>query len=367
MLRGTARALRFGWEWKTGTADIREVEVDVQRSDRTVPATLFLPSRFSPPLPGWVTLPGVTRPGRKHPTLVRFVRSLAASGSAVLVPEIPEWRELLLAPERAYDTLRSAIPTLAEQDGIAPGRIGAMGFSFAGPPVLVAGKDSDLTRHLKVVVSFGGYCSMEPTLRFLFSGEHEWKGNRFMIEPDPYGRWIVGGNYIPRAEGHEEAEDVRKALMELAKAAGDLQLPSWEAHHEVRKDDLEANLPPARRDLFRAFAPPVGVPVPPAKVAEVVPVLTRAVREVSPLFEIAPLLADGLEVPARLIHGRQDRLLPFTETLRLAESFPPGSEVKVFLTGLFSHSRRDVRGSRAKELVEQIRFVGMMSNVLGML
>jgi hypothetical protein len=68
-----------------------------------------------------------------------------------------------------------------------------------------------------------------------------------------------------------------------------------------------------------------------------------------------------------LIHGRQDRLLPFTETLRLAESFPPGSEVKVFLTGLFSHSRRDVRGSRAMELAEQIRFVGMMSNVLGML
>jgi pimeloyl-ACP methyl ester carboxylesterase len=267
----------------------------------------------------------------------------------------------------ARDTLRSAILTLANQDGIVPTRLGAMGFSFAGPPALLAGKDGDLARHLKVVVSFGGYCDMERTLRFLFSGEHEWKGERFMIEPDPYGRWIVGANYLPRAEGLEKAEDVREALMDLAKAAGDLQLPSWEAHHEVRKGDLEAKLPPERRALFRAFAPPVAVPVPAAAVTELVPVVTRAVREASPLFDIAPLLSEGLKVPARLIHGRQDRLLPFTETLRLAETFPPGSDVKVFLTGLFSHSRRDVKGNRVREVAEQIRFVGMMSNILGML
>jgi len=366
MLNGITRALRFGWEWKTGSADIREMEVDIRRSDGTFPATLLIPSGSSPPLPGWVTLHGITRLGRKHPTLVRYVRALAASGAAVLVPEIPEWCEMLMAPREAADTLRSAILTLADREETASDRLGAMGFSFGGPPALMAGMDPDLLPHLKVVASFGGYCDLERTLHFLFSGKHDWKGESFDLEPDPYGRWVVGGNYISGAEGYEGEDEVAEALLSLARAAGDLQLPSWETHHEVRKGELEAALPPSRRGLFRAFAPPHGVEVPSDRIGALVPALTRAARRDSPLFDIAPHLP-GLKVPVRLIHGRQDRLMPFTETLRLAEAFPPGADVRAFLTGLFSHSQRDTKKTKIRELGEQLWFLRIMSGVLGML
>jgi len=67
----------------------------------------------------------------------------------------------------------------------------------------------------------------------------------------------------------------------------------------------------------------------------------------------------------RLIHGRQDRLIPFTETLRLAERFPPKSDVRVFLTGLFSHSQRHGGRLKIQELREQLRFLRLISVVLG--
>ncbi|HEX6911905.1 MAG TPA: hypothetical protein VF142_15990, partial [Longimicrobium sp.] len=39
-----------------------------------------------------------------------------------------------------------------------------------------------------------------------------------------------------------------------------------------------------------------------------------------------------------LSHGREDRLIPFTETLRLRELLPPVARPSVTITGLFAHS-----------------------------
>lgn len=366
MFSGTIRALRFGKAWKVGASHVRETELEIERSDGTALATLLVPGNASGPLPGWVTLHGITRPGRRHPTLLRFVRALAASGAAVLVPEIPEWKEMLLAPREAADTLRAGVLALAGRKEAVPHRLGVMGFSFGGPQALLAGLDPVLAPHLKVVASFGGYCDLERTVRFLFTGEHEWKGERYHTDPDPYGRWVVGGNYLTRAPGFEGTEAVAEALLSLARAAGDEQVASWDAHHDARKAALEENLPQSGRRLFRVFAPADGEDVPGAAADELAPALTRAALNDSPLFDIASDLRH-MKVPARLIHGRQDRLIPFTESLRLAELFPPGSDVRVLLTGLFSHSQRDGGRMKIRELGEQLRFLHLMSVVLGTL
>ena len=97
-----------------------------------------------------------------------------------------------------------------------------------------------------------------------------------------------------------------------------------------------------------------------------VPVLTEAALSVSPLFNISHQLPE-LQIPTRLIHGRGDRLIPFTESLRLAELMDSRSETRLFLTGLFSHSQRDAKRSRVAEWLEQLRFLRLMSVVLGSL
>jgi hypothetical protein len=50
--------------------------------------------------PGWVVLHGLTVHGRRHPAMQRFVRSLAASGAVVLVPDVPEWTRAAAGPRR---------------------------------------------------------------------------------------------------------------------------------------------------------------------------------------------------------------------------------------------------------------------------
>ncbi|MEE8146372.1 MAG: hypothetical protein V3T24_02115, partial [Longimicrobiales bacterium] len=77
--------------WLTGKADTSEYETLLNRGDREVPASVIVPRAASRKLPGWIVLHGLTRPGRFHPTLLRFVRALASSRAAVLIPQVPEW------------------------------------------------------------------------------------------------------------------------------------------------------------------------------------------------------------------------------------------------------------------------------------
>ena len=360
------RVMRFARGWKEGGAGLLEEEVEILRSDGPVPANLVRPARARRRLPGWVITHGITRPGRGHPTLLRFVRALARSGAVALVPEIPEWRELRLAPEAAQDTLRAAVRSLATRNGVDPDRVGAIGFSFGVPRVLEAAADPALKGSLRAIAGFGAYGDLERAIRFLFTGRHEWRGSSFQGEPDPYGRWILGANLLTRIPGYEEAEDVAQALLALAREAGDAQVGSWEAVFDASKAVLEKGIHPSRRALFRVFAPPAGA-LPPAGSGEALAkALATAALQDPALFDARHHLP-AITLPVHLIHGREDRLIPFTESLRLRSFFPPEAQVSVSITGLFAHSQRN--GGRAgwAEAAERIRFLRMLRRILTLL
>jgi pimeloyl-ACP methyl ester carboxylesterase len=240
-----------------------------------------------------------------------------------------------------------------------------MGFSFGSPVVLMAGADPDLIPHLKVVAGFGAYADMERTTRFLFRGDHEWEGHRYDMEPDPYGRWVVAGNFLDRIPGYEAHGDVARALLRLAAEAGDTKVPSWEFHFERMRPQLEADIGPERWEIFRELALAHGVRTPEGMAQELAPALARAALELSPLYDVSSRMGE-IRVPVRLIHGRGDRLIPFTETLRLAESFHEDTPKRVYLTGLFSHSQRDQGSALFGEIGEMSRFLQMMSDILGL-
>jgi len=350
-----ARAIRFGRGWMSGRFDVEEVDTVVDRGIDTVPGTLFLPRAGGGALPGWVVLHGITRPGRAHPQLLRFARSLASTPAVVLVPEIPEWRELQLAPDSAVPTIKAAVLALDARPETAPGRIGLLGFSFGAPQAIVASTDPVLDGHLAGVVGFGGYCDMERTVRFQFTGRHEWKGRQQVLAPDPYGRWVVGANYLTQVPGLEDAGEVQQALWRLAAEAGDRGIPAASPVYDELKDSERHGIAPRHRELYDLFAPPAGSLGDPDAAEPVAVGLAAAARRASPAVDPRPYL-DRVRLPVRLLHGLQDELIPYTETLRLKESFPPGADVDAFVTGLFAHSKPGGT-SRLQFAGEALRFL----------
>lgn len=405
-MRSTLKTLRYVRSWAAGGPRVSEREITIDREGREVPATLFLPAALRPrpprqrdiaehaehagaghaeaehaeaesdpplpprtateSLPGWVVLHGITRPGRRHPTLLRFARSLASTGSAVLIPEIPEWRALELAPEAAVPTIKAAVLALDARAETAPGRTGVIGFSFGAPQALIAAADPALKGHLAGVVGFGGYADLERTFRFQFTGEHDWEGKAQRVRPDPYGRWVVGANYLTRVPGMEHAEDVATALRRLASAAGEKQIPSWDPIHEPVKQAVRQDVAAERRWIFDLFAPPADGEPDPEPSRPLVRAMAKDVLENVPLIDPRPFL-DRIDVPVRLLHGRDDHLIPYSETLRLRQAFPSDADVEVWITGLFSHSQGARPGSRWSSAREGLHFMRALRGIFALL
>ncbi len=367
MWSGLLPAARYALGWSRNRAPVHERDVEVDVDGVQVPGSLFVPRASRTPLTGWVLLHGITRPGRKHPTLERFARALAATPAVVLVPDIPSWRALELDPDRSVPTIQAAVLALSRRPETAPDRIGLIGFSFGSPQALVASTDSRLRGKLKAVVGFGGYYDLTRTLRFLFTGRHEWEGVTYRSRPDPYGRWVVGANYLVGAAGYEACGDVAGALRRLAEDAGERRVDSWDPVYDELKDRLEKDIHPDRRALYRLFAPgPDEPPVDEERGKNMADALAASARHASALLDPAPHL-ERVRVPIRLFHGRQDHLIPFTETLRTKAALAAEHDVRARVTGLFAHSTEADRGSPLATAREHASLLLGLSDVFRLL
>ena len=368
MWQGLPPALRFARAWNTPSAEVASRRVslpvpdDVSGSPAPVPGTVVAPAG-SRGTRGWVVLHGLTRKGSDHTELVRFTNALASTGARVVVPEIREWVDLRFAPERANTVIRAAVEWMDEHPDTLDGGVILVGFSFGGPQALLAAAAPELERKLRGVVSWGGYAELERVVRFSFTGEHEWQGRTDHIPPDPYVRWIIGGNCLPLRS--EEAMDrrVADALLRLAREAGDRGVRSADPVYDPVKRELRETLPTDDRALFDLFAPPTDRE-PDREAAgrlmvELVPVIRRRI----PMLDPVPLI-ESIPSPVRLLHGRADDLIPFTETLRLEEAL--GSRVadlQTRITGLFSHSGEDGNAGITARTREGLRFLAALRGI----
>ena len=269
----------------------------------------------------------------------------------MIVPEIPEWRDLKLAPTVTVPTVRAAVRALDGRPEVASGRYGLVGFSFGAPQAVTASCQGELSERIGAVVSFGGYCDIERTLRCQLTGVHEWEGVTHRLDPDPYGRWVLASNYLTHVPGCEDAADVASALRTLALASTEQRVPAWDPGHDALKNELRERLPCCWRPLFDLFAPPSASPLRESDEGKAMAVgLAHACRRVEPLLDPSAGLGRA-RVPVHLFHGRGDRLVPYTESLRLRERLPRDLAAEVTVTGLFAHSA----GHRPPNLSDRLR------------
>lgn len=346
MTAPTVRMLRYARAWVFGPTELVEDEIQLDRDGTLVAATLVRPRRPQPPLPAWVVLHGITRPGRSHAQLLRFTRAIASTGAVAIIPDVPEWRELSLSPHLSAPTVRAAIRGL-RASGLALDRpVGIVGVSFGAPHAIAAAGLPDLRDEIATAVGFGGYGHLESTFDFMMSGEHGWNDERHALRPDPYGRWVVGANYLTAVPGHDDAGDVARALHTLAATSGDGDAPSWHPVYDPLIRRMRTEVAESRRPLYDLFARPSDVPLtaPRGPAGEsghaLAEGLAAAGRRLDPLIDPSDALGN-VERPAHILHGRRDHLIPFTQAYRLRQALPASGRHHVTVTRMFGHSAQD--------------------------
>jgi pimeloyl-ACP methyl ester carboxylesterase len=330
------RTARFLSAYLRDNTDLLEEEVEVPLGDTTIPATL-LRVRSTKELPGWVVLHGLTVPGRDHAVLQRFARALAASGGVVLLPEIRAWCELRVAAGVAEETIAASARYLAGMEGVRGGGVGVVGFSFGATQALSTAARAELDAHIRAVVAFGGYCDPERTFVFMMTGEHEWEGVRYKVEPDPYGRWILVGNYLTDLPGYEGMQDVATEALRLAADAGARGIYAADAIYDPLKIAARARLTPPEQEIWDLVAPIAGATRNLDRARELARELARVGLRRDPELDPRSSLPH-LGGRVVLAHGLEDRLIPFTEVLRIRDLIPANTEVHLAITRLFAHS-----------------------------
>jgi hypothetical protein len=293
--------VRFLREYfRSDPAAVEVADTTYERPLGPVPATVYRPRDGDGRLPGWVVLHGLTFTGREHPSLIRFARAVAAAGNVVFVPEIPEWRQLRVAPAITVETIRSAVRALQSRDDVDHEHAGLFGFSFGATQALIAATDPDVAKLLHGLCSWGGYHDLERLFVFAMTGEHELDGVTYHTKPDPYGGWVMAGNYLTSIPGHEEHGDLAEAFHTLAREAGRRQIYAWEPVFDSVKVEVRAMVPPEQHALFDLVAPMSDAAPRDRDAARAIALaLAEAVRRVDPLMDPQPFLGTVFSIEVR--------------------------------------------------------------------
>jgi pimeloyl-ACP methyl ester carboxylesterase len=225
---------------------------------------------------------GFAPEGKDDPRVRDAAGLLARAGFDVAVPTIPGLTRGRLGSE----DVEPVVGALAARDG----RTVLVGVSVGAGPALLAAADPRVRERVSAVLSLGGYASAVEVLRFWLTGAYAYEGVRGRVEHDP--------------------ELVRMFLRANADRLDPVSRAAFEAA------DREA----AGRLLD---APP--------------PDLRRYLDALSPIR-----VASGIGARLILVHGRADRAVPYTESLRLAAARP--DRTTLVLVGLVEH----VEGARGR-------------------
>ncbi len=280
---------------------------------------------------------GLHPAGIDEPRLMAFAKELARAGLTVVTPDIPELRRLEITTALTDRITEAARAVADAPDLTSGGRIGLMGISFSGGLSVVAAGRPELRGRLRYVFALGGHDDLVRVLRYLCSGLE--RGDETVPQagiPHDYAVAVVllnvAGDVVPREQVEELREGVRHFLdgsyleaLDPRRAAAEYGAARAIAEHlpEPSRSLLDAI---NRRDVARA-----GAALLPYVDAHAAPPA------------LSPAKSPPPDAPVFLLHGRDDAIIPASESLRLANHLRGRVPVHVLLTDAISHADPEQR------------------------
>lgn len=292
--------------------------------------------------PGMVVAHGVHYRGIDEGRLVPFARALCQSGHTVLTPELRDLADYRIT-ESGVDVIRDSVRYLAaRRDHVLEGKVGLLGFSFAGGLSLVAVEEPDTAARVSSVTSVGGHYDLRRVLRFLIHDEIETPTGVVHQKAHDYGLVVLMyGNlehFVPDGDLPAMREGFKLWLREDQKAA---------------RAAARARTTPEAERLWQLLEQ--------HQLQTLAPELDRLLE--SQRERLAALSAAGhlksLGVPVYLLHGAHDSVIPPSETDSAALELA-GALHQALVSPLIEH----VEVRKAAGLADKLALVAFMAKVL---
>jgi dienelactone hydrolase len=283
---------------------------------RRLKADLYVP-KGGGKHPALLIVHGVNPTGKDDEQIVLLAKNLARAGFLVLVPDFEGMKELRIRRYDVEDVVQSFLYLMREKNARPGGSM--MGISYGAGPMLLAAADGRVSDRVATVVTFGGYADLRSVLRFSLTGSYEYGGHSGYQRPDSSLRWMFLYRNMDVLGPDVERDTLRKIIerrsrFETAEAAA-----------------LAKTLGPEGRAVYAFLRNTEGPRF--AVLYENLPVSLREyVHYLSPVRVV-----DRIKASFIIVHGMEDYSIPYTESLRLADTIGDPERVHVALLPQFMH------------------------------
>ncbi len=277
-----------------------------------------------------ILVPGVVEQGKDDPRLVAFANSMARSQFLVFVPDLTDLKQLKASSKDAVD-LSKAVRYAASLTGVGDQRsIGVMAFSYSAGPALIAAL-SEETRHIvRFVFAVGPYYSLTTVTTFLTTGHYRKKdgGRWHTANVSDYAKWTFAHGNASRLSDPED----RRLLTQLTRRK--LDDPT------ANVDNLAGMLGPEGRAVYELLTN-----TDPSRTPGLIQRLPPSVLSELRALDLENKNLQNLEAQLILIHGRDDTLIPYTESLALTSAVGR-KRANSFIINDLEHVELDLRSVR---------------------
>ncbi len=292
------------------------------------------------PMAGIVLVPGVAQAGKDDYRLVAFATTLARARFRVLVPDLPGIRALKVQAQDVVGVADAFAFLVAGDEWPASRRAGIGAFSYAAGPAVLAAMEPRIRDRVDFVLAVGGYYDLEQVLIFLTTGYFREQGAWRRLRPVEYGKWLFVLSNLERVQDPAD----RQALADIAGRRL--------ADPRAAVDELVSRLGQEGRSVYALTANRD-----PDRVPSLVASLPEPIREELSALTLAGRDMSALAAQLILVHGREDGIIPYTQSVALARAVPEGQASLFVVEGL---SHVDVQ----PEKLDRLRLVGAVEALL---
>ena len=278
-------------------------------NDQCPPVKVITPMKLSSKIA--ILYPGASPLGEQHPKMEMLGILLAQNGYKVYIPRIPPLKTLNITSINVQWFIHF-YKWILNIEEIDDNGLVMIGISYGGGIMLKSCLQmKDELPVPKTLLTSGTYSDAESTVRFLLNGEIMVKGKKYQISPHEWGLVVIFHNFLKNIDLGWDTIGVEEVL----------KLHIDEKFQE--RDELVRKLPKIQKGIANSVLSGNAIP----EVSEICKTIMENEKDI--LKSLSPKQwGHNISQKVFIFHGANDSMVPFTESIQLAD-YIPNSELLI--------------------------------------
>ena len=286
-----------------------------------------------------ILYPGASPYAEEHPKMEMLGIVLAQNGYKVFIPRIPPLKKLDISAVNV-EWFICFYKWLLDIYQLEPQNIVMVGISYGGGLMLKASLQfNELLKPPKMLMTQGTYADAESTLRFLLTGEISSHGVKYKITPNEWGLIVIFKNFLINLDLDWDTSGIQEVMkLQIQDKIDD-------------RDKVISKLPKYQQDIANSILRGKGTEEVMALCREIMQNEKITLRNLSPKY-----WCNEIQHKVFIFHGANDSMIPFTESILLAENL---QNSELLISHIYEHKEISTNKNiyyKFKELIRMLHF-----------